>query len=186
VLHKFERKLERAIENLQEQNQIETIIKQQHIEILAIIRTEPNSKPQSDATVDRPVTTATSEQINESVIEQPSVEQPLSLQEQFAQIPGFEHCFQMDSDGNFKSETAAGQFRRRFRKVYKNRVKILEVFPRFESDLTHRETGIYEIERNRLFLISTGDNCLFITINPTDKQVDFEKAIKEIALPANV
>lgn len=196
VLHKFEQKLGQAVKNIEEQNQIEDVIKKQHIDILSLIRTVSKSKHQPETTAEQseifPATPEQKEELQtesppeEIQTESPSVEQRVSLQEQFAKIPGFEHCFQVDNEGNFKSEIAARQFRRKFRKIFKIRVEMIEVFPRLASDPTRRETGIYEIERDKLYLVSTGDNCAFITVNPTNDRINYEKAIKETALPVNI
>ncbi|MBU8932881.1 MAG: hypothetical protein KOO62_02630 [candidate division Zixibacteria bacterium] len=195
VLHKFERKLESIIESLQEQNQIEEIIKRQHIDILSTIRSTPESKPLTIETPGEPSEEPSTHSvptppidgelsIDSSVSDSLSIDPQLSLHERFAQIPGFEHCFQMDNDGQFKSSATESQFRKRFRKAFKSRLDLLEVFPTYESDPTRRESGVYEIERDRLFLISTGDSCLVISINPVGSQTNYEQIIKEASLPS--
>ena len=187
VLHKFERKLQGTIDSLQQQNQIEEIIKRQHTDILSVIRSTPNSKTSGKETSEETSTpTVSSSPDPEPTPPLPPPSPQLSLQERFAQIPGFEHYFQMDNNGQFKSSAAEGQFRHHFRKAFKSRLDLIEIFPTYESDPTRREPGVYEIERDQLFLVSTGDSCLLISINPTDTSINYEKVIKETVLSSNI
>lgn len=183
VLHKFERKLQNEIESLQQQSQVEKTIKHQHAEVLSVIRTSSDTRPSGTESA-REASAPTNPNMSQ-VKQSPEGTAPdpeLSLQERFAQIPGFEHCFQMDNDGQFKSDAAAGQFRRRFKKVFKSRLELLEVFPVYESEPGRREVGVYEIERDRLFLVSTGDDCLIISVVPIDAVTNYERVIKETVL----
>ncbi len=185
VLHKIEKKLERAVESEEEQTRTELIIQRQHEEVELFIHqngflaVEPVSASGPEGSLpgesDLAGPSATSTVTPEIVLHQP-------LSEKFASIAGFEHVFELDNDGHFKSEHAAGQFKKRFGSLYKSVPEIIEVFPACSDDPATREKGVYEVERERLYLASTGSQCYFITIVPPAEKADYEKSIGELIL----
>ena len=183
VLHKIEKKLERAVENKEEQDHTEVIIQQQHDEVEVFINRDLVIPDTSKITLPTEETTDAASGypvISEAIpVDTPSGNRP-SLLEQFSSIPGFEHVYQIDSSGNFISQTAEVQFRKKFRSISKSMSQVLQVFPFYQDNSGTRERGVCEVEQNRLYLASAGNKCFFISVNPPAGQINYEKYISDI------
>ena len=189
VLHKVEQKLEHAIENMEERSRMEQVIKQQHGEIEKLIKScssfsQPQPQPQMQQQVEK-----TEEKKDGVAGASPTPSKPtphpvpprrMSLLERFADIPGFEYVYQLDNDGNFKTEAAKKQFKKMFKKVFCSLEELLLVFPKYPNSANRREQGVYEVISERLYLISTGQECFLISVIPLARWVDYEKEIREI------
>jgi len=192
VIKKIERKLENAIESIEEQNRVQDIIQGQHNEVFRLIRDDSSiSKSKPDGSP-RPV-------VNHTVgkFEQPKINLQTSLQtenkdgleivevsekksilERISSIPGIEHVYQLNNEGEFKSQTAQKQFRKDFKKTFKIITELLDIFPILDQETSYRESGVYVIEQDRLYFVSNGKECYFISIIPDSTLVNFEEAIK--------
>ena len=159
VVHKVERRLDRPVSSLEEQRQTQKDMLRQHAEVEDIIRRSPipgtaASPPQPDPVVQR-----------------------------LRGIPGIEHVYRLDNDGNFHGEGAEKQFRGAFSTIYKGLQEVLDIFSRYRGDPARRESGVYEVERGRLYLISEGSGCIFVTVRSTDSKTDFESKLARAVLP---
>lgn len=170
VVHKVEKKLDRTVQSLEEQQLVEGMLNHQHSEVLAILK-----RQQGHASAGR-----------ETAQEAPV--KPASIVERLRAIPGSEHIFRLDNKGNFIGRATKTQFRKSFKAVFKNLPALMEVFAELAGDFPQprRQSGVCEVERDRLYFASTGSECIFITVRRVDRDTDYEKAIKEAIDDAGV
>lgn len=209
VLHKLEKKLDHAISTVEEQNIAEDVMKRQHAEVLSLIvdpsgeallrseraRNEPTAQGASSATgTSGPLLEPFPELPDLSpqpdglpakvaIPAAPSIAIKESLHDRFADIPDFQHAFAVTLDGHFKSAAAEDQFRRAFKRVHKNIRDVINVFPECGGAKVRREEGVFEVERDELYLVSTGDELFFITIQSARMDLNYEKVIKNLLFP---
>lgn len=204
VLHKLEKKLERPIESIEEQNLAEAVIKKQHSEVVALISDKPKHSPhERDVTVrmtpeqiaaeERQLLAEQEEQERrekqwkrEGIIPAPSpaeMEPKESLFDRCSVIPDFEHVYALTVGGLFKSENAEDQFKRAFGDVYKSLREVIMVFRELRGDRPAREQGVFEVERDRLYLVSTGSELFFVSVIPTREGLNYEREIKNTLMP---
>ena len=209
VLHKVEKKLERAIGSVEEQNLAEDIMKRQHAEVLSLIqdpsgeglqraeatRNEPTVVPgrrpeahvsEAEPFPELPDLTPAPQDAADTLYPSavpPPLERKESLHERFQALPDFEYAFAITPDGFFKSEAMEEQFRKAFKRVHKEIRDVVKVFPERRGSRFRREEGVIEIERDRLYLVSTGDELFFITIRPGGTGINYEKVIKRELFP---
>ncbi len=163
VVHKVEKKLDRTVQSLEEQQQVEVMLNDQHSEVVAILK-----RPQDPNAA-----------VRETAQEAPA--KSASIVERLHAIPGSEHIFRLDNEGNFIGRATETQFRKSFKAVFKNLPALMEIFAELAGDFPQprRQSGIYEVERDRLYFVSTGSECIFITVRRVDRDTDYEKTIKE-------
>lgn len=209
VLHKVEKKLEHAIASVEEQNLAEDIMKRQHAEVLSLIqdpsgealqraeeaRNEPtvvpgkrpgSHGPDTEPFPELPDLSPTPRDAADTLYPSavpPPIERKESLHDRFQALPDFEYAFTVTLDGYFKSEAMEEQFRKAFKRVHKDIRDVVNVFPERPGSKYRREEGVIEIERDRLYLVSTGDELFFITIRPTGAGLNYEKVIKQALFP---
>ncbi len=208
VLHKVEKKLEHAIASIEEQNLAEDVMKRQHAEVLSLIqdpsgealqraeeaRNEPTvipgkrpgmDGPGEEPYPDLPDLTPPRQDAAEKLYQPapPPIERKESLHDRFQALPDFEHAFAVTPDGYFKSEAMEEQFRKAFKRVHKEIRELVKVFPERRGTRFRREEGVIEVERDRLYLVSTGEELFFITIRPSGADINYEKVIKRELFP---
>ena len=167
VLHKVEKKLEQPITSLDEQTRVEGFIKNQHGVVLNTIQEEAGTRP--PAREPEPSST------DEPVVD----ESNLSEYERLARIPGVQKVFHLDAEGNFIGVNGSHQFQRSFGSIFKNLKDVMDIFVQLPPGDT-REKGVYEVERDGLYFVSTGADCYFLAIRRTDGETVYEKAIKAV------
>ncbi len=165
VVHKVEKKLNAPIDSTDEQMRVERIIRNQHKEVVAIVQ----EKAKSSAPVLK-------EKLAETTDE-------LSGVDNIAAIPGVlaVHC--LDSNGNFHNRKGTERFRKIYSALLKDIDALLSIFAARPGQPGLREKGIYEVERDCLYLASVGDKFYFITVCRDNDTINYEKAIKEIVMP---
>ncbi|HVP07534.1 MAG TPA: hypothetical protein VMS71_06795 [Candidatus Acidoferrum sp.] len=168
VLHKIERSVDNPISTIEEQLRVETTIKRQHAEIIAIIQNTPYTPPEKG---DR-----------EIVSRKPRVTIPRKAADCIAAVPGVQKVFHLDNEGNFMGDTGSEQFRKMFGPVFKSLHELMAIFGRLPGVGITREKGVYEVERDRLYFASAGTECFFVLVRRVDPTTDFEKAIKAAVL----
>ncbi len=168
VVHKVEKKLNHPVESLEEQSRTETLIQQQHSDVLAII--------QKDSAVE-----------NLRLAENPEPENKnLTVYDRLTSIPGFQHLYRLSSDGAFIGQNMSDQFKKTFTAVFKHLREVIDIFALLPGSEVVRQKGVYEVERNRLYFVSTGSECYFVTIQPTGEQIDYEAALQKALLGADL
>lgn len=168
VLHKVEKRLEKEIGSIEEQQRMEDIMKRQHGEVEVIVRRQ--SDPQRTQAAPPPEA-ATPE----------FVQTTKSIKELLREVPGVEHIYRLDNTGVFHSETVSKQFKKSFSAVFKGLHDLLLLFDELPGPEPRRRRGIYEVQRDHLYLISVGDECLFVTVTRVDHKTDYEQALREVA-----
>jgi hypothetical protein len=154
VIHKIEKELASPITTQEDKMKIEGLLRKQHMEVMEVINSDNflsilarDKKPAS---------------------EKPKV----SVGVRLAEVDGVEKIFRIDNEGNFETDTVSAEFKRKYSVVFKNLSVLLNIF-RSEPG-GRREEGVYEVEHNRLYLISTGYECYFILTRRHLPDRDFE------------
>lgn len=165
VLHKVERSLERAISSLDEQHRCEATLIRQHAEVIAIIEGGRDTVPSSEPVLEE-----------EQVINL----DPASTLDRLRKVPGVQQVFRLENDGSFAASDSSSQFQKKFGAVFKNLRELLELFERTPGVGITRQQGVYEIERDRLYLASTGSECYFVVVRRVNVTTQYEQEIKAI------
>lgn len=164
VLHKVQRNLEKPISSIEEQSKMEMTIVRQHADILSILR---------DGKATRALKLKLAEKDEEK--NNGSVE---TLRE----IPGVRNVYRLDNDGNFVGARTSEQFQESFGPIFQNMHQLLSIFlPDPEKD-GKREKGVHEIEEDRLYLVSVGDECYFVVIEPKAGVSDYGDKIRQVVM----
>jgi hypothetical protein len=164
VIQKIERNLDRPIASIEEKDLLEDRIRKQHAEILGII--DKN----------RPITAA----LAASPPPAPIPPAPhLTTLERLEALPGRHRVFRLDNEGNFVDAAVSKEFKHAFSAVFKNLRDLLTVFTEIPGVGLTRESGVYEIERNELYLLSAGTELYFFHVELPDYSVDYEKLLRE-------
>ena len=172
VLHKIEKRLPRLVDSAEELARMEEIIRHQHAEVERIVQLQ--DVPQTAVS---PQDQTPPPQSSEMETE----ESPNGLRESLREVPGVEHIYRLSNDGTFHGQATAHQFRKAFAAIFKGLHDLLTLFDELPGPGPRRRRGVYEVERDRLYLISTGDECLFVTVSRVDGKTDYERALKEAA-----
>jgi len=168
VLHKVEKKLDKGIDTMEEQCRMEEVIKQQHSEILAIIKENQKKTPPKTELVDT---------------QKFEIAKEPTLGEKILTVPGVEKVYELDRDGAFFDSEDASSFKDLYPKLYKGLGELVELFMILPGSEMKREQGVYEVERDTLYFVSAGKEYFFVKATRIDHNTDFERAIKEIISP---
>ena len=160
--------MDSPIDSLEEQDKAATIMRRQHAEVASIVENEA-----SNLTLQVPVNP------------EPKPRH-LTAYEKLCQLPGAERVFRMDINGNFVDAQVSDQFRESMKNVFRNINDLVEVFIREPGVGMTREKGVYEVERDRLYLASAGAEFYFILVKPPNRATDYERIIKEIVDPTPI
>lgn len=155
VIQKVERKLEHAVETLEEQSRIEAAIQQQHGEVLVLIEKEA------------------------SVAYKPHESAPHSMYDRLTSVVGLQRLYHLGADGAFVSNNESQQFRKTFAPVFKNLQQVIDIFPLILGEKGVRQKGVCEIEHDRLYFVSAGSECYFVAVQPTNEKIDYETALRQ-------
>ncbi|MBN2226339.1 MAG: hypothetical protein JW763_03145 [candidate division Zixibacteria bacterium] len=158
IIHKIEQELPQPITSIEDKSKVETLLLRQHKQVMEIIGSDEfedilrNRLPAKDLPPPR----------------------PKSLPERLKSIGGVAGIYAIDNDGNFLNPHITSGFKRQFKAVFKHLHELLSVFTELPGG--RREDGVYEVERDRLYLVSTGSGCFFVLTTPADG-VNYEKAL---------
>ena len=196
VLHKVEMKLKRHLASTEERKRAEAYLTRQHGEVISIIKDQKvplGTRPEPSAPIEMPVKpepvaerslvpeVIRQSESGEAILPSGDAERFLrSTAERIREIPGVEYVFHLDNAGNFFGRRQETQFRRQFRKLARNIRDLVEVFAEIPGSGFQREAGVYEVEHDRLYVASTGEEFFFITVTPVDARTDYETAIKQV------
>ncbi|MCK4461450.1 MAG: hypothetical protein KAW46_06575 [candidate division Zixibacteria bacterium] len=172
VLHKIEKRLPSVVDSAEELVRMEEVIRQQHTEVEKIVQEQDTPQTATSPRDQTPVTTPP---------EREAAQSPNDLNQLLREVPGVGHIYRLGNDGTFHGQATAHQFKKAFAAIFKGLHDLLTLFDELPGPRLRRRRGVYEVERNQLYLISTGDECLFVAVNRTDPDTDYEKALKEAA-----
>lgn len=166
VIQKIERNLDNPISSHDEQASTERVIQKQHIEICNILKANKKGKnePEAANTSQAPVT-------------------DLSVLERIQSVAGVERIFRLDNDGNFIGAKPSKEFNSAFALVLSSLREILDIFVRIPGIGPTRETGVYEMERNSLYLISMGTEFYIVVTGFPGPEDGFERAFHSALHP---
>ena len=193
VLHKIEKKLAKPVESFEEQSKIENRMKIQHTEVLNIIKENDTSSLVEKASQSQRITIpekvsveqALSENISPSDRNAPAEEiidlEP-SLIDKFKNIAGVKYVYHLNNDGEFVNKIERDNFRNSYAAVFKNISELIEIFSMIPGVTITRERGVYEVERNSLYLISCGDDIYFVVIKEPKEGLQYEHLLKSIVV----
>jgi hypothetical protein len=193
VIHKIEKKLKHTVATFEEQLHLERVMQQQHLEVERIVEAQPPEEPSA------PEPTASLLVVSEAEPD-PDPERDTALKslmigvpppedrarqvaDLLRTIPGVEYVFHLDALGNFRSRHAETQFKKAYAKVFKNLSELLDIFGLLDSYKPRREQGTVEIQRDRLYYASAGEDCYFVAVKRVSRETDFEKSIKAVVCP---
>lgn len=160
IIRKIEQELPGEVTSFEDKIKVEDQLRKQHLEILKIISDRPAS----------PLLMRTPDKASEKK------ESIRTIIEKIAAIPGVEKIFHLDKEGNFTPQELSDEFYSRFSAVSKNLPEILNIFGLLPGG--RRETGVCEIEPERLYFASAGDGFYFILVKPNMGQAQYETEIK--------
>jgi hypothetical protein len=172
VLQKIELNLDQPITSIEEKDRIEVTMRKQHADVIDIIQRgsqrihippELLEKPKLKASAEKPYPEPT----------------PVgSMIERLERLPGTHRVFRLDNEGNFVNAALSDEFREAFKPVFKNLHELLSLFAEVPGIGLTRETGVYEIERDALYLISTGLEFYIFCLSRPDFSIDYEKQLR--------
>lgn len=191
VIHKVEMKLKRVLVSDDEARRAEAVLARQHGEVEAIIQQQARVAAEclndlaSSQPIDLPENMNDPESVNPPQPDDPEQAAappvPPSMMERLKAVEEVRHIYHLANDGEFFSENARAQFRSSFKKIYRNMSDLLDVFPEV-GDGFLREQGVVEVERNRLYFLSTGEECFIVTVERGFSEINFEKLLKELII----
>ncbi len=173
VLQKIERSLDSAIGSIEEKNRMEDTIRKQHMEILTIIRNNDNVVKQA-IPVPKP-----KPEISEAK-PYPEAGPTLTISERLHGLPGTHRIYRLDNEGTFLDASVSKEFAKAFKPVFKNLHELIAVFSEVPGIGFTRETGVYEIEHNGLYLVSTGNEIFIVCVERAAQRVNYERAIRDL------
>jgi hypothetical protein len=162
VVRKVEKELGSPITSLEDKFKVEGLLRKQHMEVIEVL----NNNHEFLAGLVQPGDAA------------PPSAQNLTLSDRLARVEGVEKIFRIDNDGNFESNNISDEFRKRFSSLFRNLRELLDIFQNLPGG--KKEQGVYQIERNRLYLISTGLECYFILARNVAPARDLEIELRAV------
>jgi vacuolar-type H+-ATPase subunit I/STV1 len=160
VINKIQQDLPAPIATEKEKNRVEELLRQQHFEVIKILKGKRASLELS-AEDSRKIET-----------------RALSLKEELSRIKGVERVYRLDNDGHFVSANLSEELREAFAEVFKSLNEILDIFSRLPNG--RREAGVCEIERGRLYLVSSGQECYFLLAEKNQSSATIERKIASV------
>lgn len=162
VLHKIERNLSSTIESIAEMNHMEVAIRRQHSQVIEIIQ---KSETMDSAALPHP--------------KAKSDKRPATAMDRLGRLPGRHRVFRMDNEGNFDSPQASDLFKTTFAEVFKCLHELISVFAKVPGVGLIREQGVCEVERDSLYLVSSGSEFYLFYLLEVEPGIDYEKALKD-------
>ncbi len=167
VLHKIEKKLDEPIRSQEEQLRAQRVIQQQHADVTTLLESQSTILPGKTNASKKPSPAGESSA------------PARSLTERLAAINGIQRIYQLDNDGNFIGNGSSDQFKRAFAPVYKHMHDLISVFVQLPGNNNRREQGVYEIARDKLYMVSTGKEFYFVAVKRADRDTNFEEALRD-------
>ena len=188
VLHKIEKKLDKPIKSFEEQSVMEERMKSQHSEVVNIIKENDTGSLMDKIGVKVPVKV----EVEEKPAEQSAVVQTeapifekvlpreITIADRFKAVDGVKHVYHLNNDGEFVNKIESDHFKKAFSGIFKSIIDLLDIFSLLPGVTITREKGVYEVERNVLYLASAGFDICFIVIGSPNKDINYEQMFKSI------
>ena len=162
VLHKVEKEVTTVVSTIEEMHRVEDFIVGQHREISQIIKerglpTNPPPEEKNKFFSDR------------------------APAAKLKAVSGIERVYVVTNDGHIMGDkNTTSQFKKMFKHIFRELPEMLKVFTAIPGREERREVGIYEVEPNRILLVSTGREYYLILIKPETNYRNLASAIHEI------
>lgn len=158
VIHKIEKELSAGTITPEDKMKIEGLLRRQHMEVVTIV----NSKDfRTDIIKEK---------------ESSPISQNESLLKNLSEIDGVKKAFRIDNEGNFESGSISDDFKKKYSAVFKNLCELMDIFRSLPGG--RREQGVYEIEHNRLYLVSSGHEFYFVLTRRIDHSRNIESELR--------
>ncbi|UCD64625.1 MAG: hypothetical protein JSW34_04100 [Candidatus Zixiibacteriota bacterium] len=162
VIHKIEKKLDRPVGSVEEQSEMEQLIKRQHSEVVSVIKEKASAS------------SATLQEFKESASGY------ISLSDRLRSIAGVQSVYELDNEGNFCRQDIEEKFRKAYSALFKGLKDLIEVFAAVPGLGMTRERGVYEVERERLYLVSCGDEICVVTVKRgASSETNYEQTLRQ-------
>lgn len=161
VMHKVEQELQSKIISFEDKMRVEDKLRKQHFEVLETLKDE--KKLQSF--------------LRTTTIKKGGGN---SVSRRISDIEGVERVFFINNEGEFSSDQISKEFKKKYSVISKGMLEILNIFGMLPNG--EREKGIYEVESDRLYLASCGQECYFVLTSPSSAEVNFESEIRKVIL----
>jgi hypothetical protein len=160
VLHKIEKSINKAVETIEEMHQVEDIMKGQHLEVSKVIRDQGlPSEPDSTEGIPAPKTRS----------------------EMLTELEEVEQVFRITPDGKVADDRKITPiFKKFFKHIIKELPQMIAVFASLPDGSGNREEGIYELERGRILLVSTGVEYFMVLVKPSTDYKTIAEKIRKI------
>jgi hypothetical protein len=175
VVQKIEHGLERPIATIEEKDQVEATIRKQHAEVVDIIQRGSQRITIPPEILQEEPKPRSSE---EKPYPEPTRFEPVL--ERLSRLPGRHRIFRLDNEGNFPDAAVSREFRKMFKNVFKNLHELISVFTEVPGIGFTRESGVVEIERDALYLISSGTKLYILCVERPDYSIEYEKEIRAL------
>ena len=182
VLHKIEKKLEKPIESFEEQAIMENRMKKQHLDVVSIIKENDASSllQKSDS---QKIKISPQDKV-EPLIAPNASPKEFSFDDKFKAIAGVKYVYHLNIDGEFVNKIESDNFKKSFSVVFKSIAELIEIFTLMPGVTFSRQCGVYEVEKNKLYLVSSGDDIYFVLIDKALSAINYEKELKTIITPS--
>ncbi len=158
VMHKVEQDLQAQITSFEDKMRVEDRLRKQHFEVLKTLKDEKKLQSFLSTTIVKEAGgNSVSRRIND--------------------ISGVERVFHINNEGEFSSNQISKEFKKKYSVISKSMLEILNIFGILPSG--EREKGVYEVESDRLYLASCGQECYFILTSPISEEINFESEIRK-------
>lgn len=192
LLHKIEKKLEKPISSIEERSVMEDKMKVQHSEVvkiiqannmrLPVVKQKPPPAPPEQPPSAQPELVP--EQSQSLINNTPPVKKEITLADKLRDLPGVRYVYQLDMNGNFINRVCSEQFQKAFSALFKSIPELIEIFSLIPGVTITRERGVYEVERDSLYLLSSGTDFYFVLIDNPEKDMNYEQLFKSIVNPS--
>jgi len=181
VIQKIEHNLDQPIADIEEKDRVEATIRKQHAEVIDIIQRGSQRIQIPPELLDGPMPKTTPPRPKAGEPKPyPQPDPTLTLLERLNRLPGQHRVFRLDTEGNFPDANVSNEFRKMFKAVFKNLHELITVFATVPGIGLTRETGVCEIERDGLYLISAGTEFYLFVLERPDYSIEYEREIRAL------
>lgn len=175
VVQKIEHNLPHPITSIEEKDRVEASIRKQHAEVVDIIeRGSQRITIPPEILQEKPKTKVSDRK--------PYPEPPCfgPIYQRLNKLPGKHRIFRLDNEGNFPDADVSKEFRKMCKKIFKNLHELISLFAEIPGIGLTRESGVVEIERDALYVVSSGQEIYIFVLQRPDYSLEYEKEIRAL------